>query len=211
MTLVQDIRPTGIYSPYVVDEPFDKAKKTLEDAGCKIITYEQNAGLRVQQGPEALVSREGNYVAEGGLHMPDGRVLLLHSEYNPIMLSPMEATNANRNEEDFYPTSEQIEWALSGAYVDLRKGKNYIPAEAFMDDDRTVFMFGENTEAYADFLKENDVRGINIYLANSQDSIFVRQGWFGGFGGRWGVDVGGGDLVRGGRVRGYKDLGSKVA
>jgi|SRR3989344_356160 len=209
MALVQDIRPTGIYSPYVVNEPFDQSKKTLEDTGCEIITLEQNAGLRVQQGPKALVSRMGNYVAEGGLHMPDYQCLLVKN--NPIMQSPVEATYTQRMGGDFYLTDEQIEWALSGAYVNLRKGKNYIPVEAFKEDERTVFMFGKNVQAYADFLIENKIKGISVPLADYQDKTFVRQGWFGGLGDGSSVNVDGRSLNGGYRLRGYKYLGSKVA
>ena len=202
MTLVNDIKPTGMDSAYVGGRPFDQAKKTLEGAGYNIITLEQNAGLRVSQGRAAIVSREGNYVAEGGLYLPDNHVLLVRN--NPIMQSLEIATNAHRNGKDFYPSPEQIEWALSGEHVDLREGERFIPVNAFTEDERTVFMFGKNTKAYADFLKENNFNEINIYLANSQDSAFVRQGWFYGLGVRSGVGVGDRGLDVGDRLRGVR-------
>ena len=64
MTIVNDIKPRGTDSAYVNDKPFDEAKAELEKAGYHISSLEENASLRIQEGKDAYVSRNGNWVKE---------------------------------------------------------------------------------------------------------------------------------------------------
>lgn len=40
--------------------PFDKGKETLEKSGYRIITLPENVRLRIQEGKESFISRNGN-------------------------------------------------------------------------------------------------------------------------------------------------------
>src|SRR3989344_9379505 len=99
-----DIKPSVTYSAYV-EAPFDKGKEALEEAGYRIISLQENAQLRMQEGQDAFVSRNGNWVKEGIIYVPNkGKFLTKNS---PIMVNVEEATNCNRNSRNFYLTNKQ--------------------------------------------------------------------------------------------------------
>ena len=170
-----DIKPTGIESAYI-EEPFDVAKQELESNGYKIISLKENALLRKQQGKNSDISRNGNWVREGVLYLPQkGRFLVRNS---PILYNAQEATNCHRKGQEFYldGKEEQVEEALRNSVPIDRKE---IPTKRFKDDAITVFVFEDFAQEYGDFLKEAGIKEMPIYLANVEEKPFARQVWFG--------------------------------
>ena len=107
-----DVKPSGLYSAHV-KAPFDLAKGILENAGYRIISLEENAVLRIQQGEDSFVSRNGNWTRESFVYHPEKGIYL--TKNSPIMSNPTEATQAHREGKEFYLNDEQIEKALANS------------------------------------------------------------------------------------------------
>jgi hypothetical protein len=204
--MVDDIKPTAVLSR-AYSAPFDEGKKLLESEGYHIISLEENAGFRMQEGKEAFVSRNGNWVKEGVLYIPNkGNKLVRNS---PILYSAVEAVQAHREGKEFYPSKEAIEKALEDS-INFSITNTEIPTNRFGENELTVWAFGlgdsKKAQAYGDFLKESGISkmpawSIDKNYVNEQSNPFARQLWFDWLGGRSGL-VGGGDLRCGSRVRG---------
>ncbi|MFA6023139.1 MAG: hypothetical protein WC781_03550 [Candidatus Pacearchaeota archaeon] len=167
-----DVKPRGITSAYVV-APFDKGKERLKRAGYHIISLEENARLRVQEGKDSYCSENGNWVREDVIYVPNkGRFLTKNSQ---IMLNAKEATNCHRSGLDFYLTNEQVEKCLADS-VEL--SGELIPTNRFKDDKVTVYAFGDYAETYGDFLNEVGINEMPVRLADIQDKPFARKLWF---------------------------------
>ena len=193
--LIQDIKPRGIASAYIV-APFDEGKELLEKEGYNIISLQKNAKLRIQEGVNENISKNGNWVREGVLYVPKKGKFL--TKISPIMANAKRATDCHRNGKDFYLTSEQIEESLSDS-VEL--SKDSIPTNRFAEDEITVYAFGDIAEQYGKFLKEAEINEMHIWTADLQDKPFARQMWFGFLAGGSGLD-GSRNLYYGSRVRG---------
>lgn len=173
MEIQVDIRPTGVESA-VVYAPFDKAKEALENKGYRIISLEENAKLRIQQGKNHYVSKNGNWVREGVIYTPDKRIFL--TKNSPIMQNPREATNAHSKGNEYFLTEEQVEQALQDS---VKLSGESIPTNRFKDNEVTAFSFGDVAGDYGLFLKEAGIKEMPVYLANVSDRPFARQLWFG--------------------------------
>ena len=192
-----DIKPTGTESVYI-EAPFDKGKKALEDKGYKLISLHDNALLRIQQGKNHDISRNGNWVREGVLYVPNkGRFLTKNS---PIMDNAKETTACHRKGEDFYLTEEQVEEALKDS---IKLESKPIPTNRFKDDDITAFAFGDVAEDYGLFLKDAEIEVMPIWLADIQEKPFAKQIWFSDLGNGSGLN-GGRSLYCGNGVRGVR-------
>ena len=170
--LIQDIKPRGDDSAYVL-APFDEAKAVLEANNYRVISLEENAGLRIQEGRNEDISRNENWTREGFLCLPDKRICLTKS--SPIMENPKEATDCHRQEKDFYLTPEQVEKSLADS-VEIKDKK--IPTNRFGENELTVYAFGEVAKQYGEFLKEAGIEEMPVRLADVQDKPFARQLWF---------------------------------
>src|SRR3989338_3141740 len=89
-------------STKLVVELFDRAIAKLRKCGYKPATLKDAARERIVQGKYADVSTNGFYVAESVLYIPGKGNYLVPANYSPILASPVEATNANRNGSEFY-------------------------------------------------------------------------------------------------------------
>lgn len=198
--LVKDIQPRGIASAYVV-APFDQGKAQLEAEGYHIISLEENARLRMQEGKDAYVSQNGNWVKEGFLYVPGkGKFLTKNS---PVIVHPAEVTQAHRSGNEFYLTSEQVEKGLVNS-IKLKDRDFSVPTKRFGEDELTTYAFGNSAQAYGDFLKDADIKEMPVYMVDDiGDNPFVRQAWLGRLGDGSGLD--GGNWGLGGRVRGVRE------
>jgi hypothetical protein len=190
MEIIQDVKKGRLYSAYAIRD-FDKAKEALESKGYRIISLEEQAGLRVQEGADSGVSQRGNWTKEGFVYVPSkGAFLTMDS---PIMANAEQATNCHRSGKDFYLNGEQVEASLEGS---IKVINTQISTNRFADEALTSFAFGENAKAYGEFLKENGINNIQFYLADYQDKPFARQAWLYGFDsyGRSGLDGNSWDL-----------------
>jgi hypothetical protein len=175
--LIQDIKPT-IVSAYV-NAPFDQSKEMLVKADYEIITAEQNAGLRMQYGKDAFVSKNGNYVKEGCVYVPSkGRFITRGSL---VMASPNQATESHRNRNEFYVSQEQID-SVIGNSVQVPFEQSVIPTNRFGKDPVTVFLFGQSAQKYGEFLMEAKIDNMPLYFndknyVDSKDKPFANQLW----------------------------------
>jgi len=161
----------GMKSAYVA-APFDQAKEALENKGYEMISLEQMAQLRIQEGKDSFVSKNGNWTKEGFLYVPKKGIFL--TKNSPIMKSAEKATECHRNGNDFYPTSKQVEKALADSCKITDKA---IPTSKFAEEELTAYAFGSQAKAYGEFLKEAGIKNLNIYTADMQDKPFATQAW----------------------------------
>ena len=187
--LTVDIKPTRTYSAYIA-APFDQGKEALEREGYSIISLEENAQLRMQQGPNSFVSGNGNWTKEGVIYIPKRGIFL--TKKSPIMANAQEATACHRNNKDFYLTDAQVEASLADSV--LLTGQS-IPTNRFSEDPVTIYAFGEAADQYGQFLRSTGIEGMPVLLATLQDKPFARQMWFHG--------VDGGSCLGGDWVLGY--------
>ena len=204
MEITVDIKPTGVESA-IVYAPFDIAKKALENKGYRIISLEENAKLRIQQGKGSYISKNGNRTREAVIYLPDKRIIL--TKNSPIMENPKEATTAYRNGNEYFLTNEQVEQALQDS-VSL-SGKA-IPTNDFKNNEITNFAFGDIAENYGLFLKNAGINKMPVYLANVSNKPFARQMWFRNLGSYSELNGYGRGLGSGGRMRGVSEKTSEA-
>ena len=153
-----DVQPRGIASAYI-NLPFDEGQETLQKQGYPIISLEDNAQLRIQEGKEADVSRNGNWVREGVLYVPKKGIFL--TKKSPILANAREATQCHRQGQDYYLTDEQVEQALDGA---MEITVTSIPVHDLHNHPSTAYGFGNNAKAYGEFLTEAKIKKSANYL-----------------------------------------------
>ena len=197
-----DVKPRMIYSAYA-EAPFDFAKEALESNNYRIISLEENARLRMQEGRNHDVSRYGNWTREGFVYIPSKGIFL--TKNSPIMDFPQEATQCHRKGREFYLNNDQIEKSLADA-VEIPANIKPIPTKRFGDDNITRYIFGEVAKQYGEFLINSGINEMPIWLANISDKSFARQMWFSGLDDRSDL-VGGGGLDCDYWVRGVRETG----
>jgi hypothetical protein len=192
----KDIKPRGIASAYI-EASFDKGKEVLAKKGYKIISLQENARLRMQEGKDAYISQNGNWTKEAFLYIPKkGKFLTKNS---PIMANAKEATDCHRSGRDFYLNDSQVEESLSDSVV---LSATSVPTNRFGENKITVYAFGDDAKKYGEFLREAGINEMPVWTSDLQDNSYVRQMWLCRLGGvRSGLD--GWDLGYG-RVRGVK-------
>ncbi|OGJ13373.1 hypothetical protein A3K82_00595 [Candidatus Pacearchaeota archaeon RBG_19FT_COMBO_34_9] len=176
MALIKDIQPRGIASAYSKDKPFDEGKAELEQDGYHVISLEENARLRIQEGKDSYVSQNGNWVKEGFLYIPrKGKFL---TKTSPIIVNSVEATKAHRSGNEFYLTDEQVEQGLADS-LKLKDRGFSVPTKRFGDDELTVYAFRNSAQVYGDFLKDAGIEEMPVWMVNNiGDKPFARQAWF---------------------------------
>ena len=182
MEMTVDIKQTGIESA-ILCAPFDRALTELQKNDYKLISLPKNAQLRIQQGKDHYVSKNGNWVKEGILYVPGERSKLVR--VSPILESAKEATHAHRTGKEFYPTKEQIEQSLTDS-VDFPEKIIRIPTNRFDWGALTVYAFGgeKKAKAYGEFLDDAGIKEMPVYAiskdyVNKQSQPFIRQLWLG--------------------------------
>jgi len=179
--LIKDIEKGRIKSAYVY-EPFDIAKAELEKNNYKIISAEQNARLRIQEGKEAFVSGNGNLTREGFIYIP--RENFVYFTFNsPIMDFPSEAITASIRDNPFYINEKQKEKALSKS-IKINY-KHDVPVEELHNDEVTAQIFGKAIKKYGEFLKDAGINEVSFGLfgrdvVDKQDNPFATQLWLAG-------------------------------
>jgi hypothetical protein len=171
METIHDIKPRGSDSMVAI-APFDKAKKRLEELGYQVISLEENAQLRIQEGVDTYVSRNGNWVREEFQYNPKTNLWYLTKD-SQIMKHPTQATNAHRNGIEYFIKEKQ----LSSDSVQVMDRK--IPTSRFGEDPLTVYAFGEIAKEYGSFLKHANIDEIKIWLPdNTGKKPYARPVWF---------------------------------
>jgi hypothetical protein len=194
-----------------VEAPFDQALKALKKEKYNLISLEENAQLRIQEGKDAFISQNGNYVKEGVIYLPSKEVYL--TKISPIIQNAQEATECHRKGKEFYLNKSQTEKALKDA-VKFPKNSNYeIPTSEFGNDAITAFAFGKIAKDYGNFLKEAGINAMPVWLASCENKPFARQMWFGRLGSvdGSGLDGGRGLDCSNSRARGVRSNAEGVA
>ena len=216
MEFKQDIKPSGFESA-VAYAPFDEALGRLEKESYRIISTPENAELRIQQGSDAFVSRNGNYVREGVLYIPQKGGFLVRN--SPILTSARQATQAHRDGKEFYATQEQVDEALKDS-VKFPEKYVEIPVKRFGEDELTVFVIGggdsKKAEVYGNFLKDAGIKAMPVYVVdkdnvNEQNTPFARQLWFWSLVGGSVLDGDGRDLGGDCGVRGVRLISGEAS
>lgn len=194
-----DVTPKWMVSAYIV-APFDEGKRALAREGHEIISLEEDAMLRIQEGANEDISKNGNWVREGAIYVPDKGIFL--TKNSPIMSNAEGATNCHRNKKEFYLTDEQVEEALA---YSVALSARPIPTNRFADDEITSYAFGDVAERYGQFLKKEGVKEMSVFLTNTEEEPFARQVWLRGLVSESGLscdcrDLYDSDWVRGARV-----------
>ena len=160
METIHDVKPRELSDSMVVFAPFDKAKRKLEKLGYSVISLEENARLRIQEGKNSYVSRNGNWVREEFQYNPKTNLRYLTKD-SQIMKNPTKATNAHRKGIEYFITEKQLS-SDSVQVVDRE-----IPTNRFGEDPLTIYAFGETAEKYGLFLKdEQNITNMPIWLPN---------------------------------------------
>ena len=202
-SIIQDVK--GKIESAYIEAPFDEAKEALEKAKYKIISLEEMAMLRIQEGKNAYISQNGNYTREGVIYIPKKGIFL--TKNSPIMKNAEKATQCYRNGDEFCINNEQIEKALEKS-VNL-DGKS-IPVSEFGNEEITDFAFGKTAKEYGQFLKDAGIKEIPFYLADLKDKPFARQLWLRSLDGGSGV-LGSLRGLSDGGVRGVRDASAEGA
>ncbi len=179
-----DITKGKLKSAYVDLAPFDEAKEALGHESYDLISLEQMAQLRMQEGKNSFIFKEGNFTREGFLYVPKKGIFL--TKNSPIMENAKEATKYSRNLTDFYLTDEQVEKALADSCeVPVKEEfgipRYLTPVLRLSEEKLTAYAFGIQAKAYGEFLKESGIEdlivGTEIYLPTKP---FATQAWSSG-------------------------------
>ncbi|MDD5132894.1 MAG: hypothetical protein PHD81_03850 [Candidatus Nanoarchaeia archaeon] len=170
--LIKDINTDVLASAYIEILPFGKGKSMLEKEGYKIISLEENAKLRIQEGKGAYISNNANWVREGIIYTKNGVYLTRNS---PVLTDIKTITSIPTQAEEFYITKKQIEKSLEDS-VEIKPIA--IPTNRFKDDPITVFAFDDIAEQYGLFLKEIGIKKMSIELHTLEAKPFATLVWF---------------------------------
>ena len=174
--LVEDVKKGPILSAYV-QAHFDQGLELLQEKDYNLISLKENAQLRIQEGYNTFISRNGNWVLPDVAYIPQRKPILTNISH--ITKNPKHAANAHRSGVEFYLTDEQVEECLTD-FVEL--DEKLIPTNRFGDNKITQYAFCEHSQEYGRVLREYGIKEMPIWLVNTQDRPFARKLWFGGLG-----------------------------
>lgn len=200
------------YTSHRLCDDFNYAVSRFQHDGYEIISLEDNAKLRIQEGKNDTVSTYGNWTREAFLYFPKEKKRKLVKN-SPLLelAAATEATQAHIGNKEYYLTEEQIEWALTDS-IDIPEKSIEIPTNRFDSEEIFVWCFGGEKEAkaYGEFLRRAPKPKIKkmpititlvdeCYRKNYMDEHerpFIRQMRFGDIynrselDGPWGLDNG---------------------
>ena len=140
--------------------------------------------MRIQEGTEAYISQNGNYVREGVIYIPKAKPKLVR--FSPILSFVKDATYAHGQGEEFCPSQDLIDIAL-GDSVEFPQKDILIPTNRFNSEGLLAFLFGgvDKAQAYGNFLDSTGIKEMFVCVVdnnyvNKQDKPFARPLWFGG-------------------------------
>ena len=199
--LICDIMEGPLLSAYIEYESdyahFIEAKKTLKEEGYRIITLEENAKLRMQEGNDARVSYYGNLTAAD----------FIYNYKKGFYLTLASIITKEKEGEIFYLSREQLKRALSRSIFlgKAREEEIWIPTRKFGEEKITNFAFGKIAKKYGLFLREKkNLAYVTITLPYVNEQLnepehFAEKVWFdeSTFGGQKWYEVG--------RLRGVRE------
>jgi hypothetical protein len=219
--IADEIVPTLPLFSKCYHAPFDKGMELLQSEGYHIPSLDELAKLRMQEGRESNVSKNGDSVREGVVYLSKDDNRLVRK--SPLLDFVQNIFRADRESRKIYiPIEKAIEKALVDS-ITFPATNTEIPTNRFGENELTVWAFGDSKKAraYGDFLKDAGIdkmpiRAINQYN-NNRKLPFVNQLWLYGLEGiphfkenRWVVGFGDGmscfdgnrSIIVSGKVRG---------
>jgi len=206
------IKPTleaeveGLGEIYRIDRPFNKALESLREQKTKVISSRELAYARIKEGGDSSLCNSGSYTREGFLYLKNEPVLVaLNSPLLDLQLAE-QAVEANRkgnylstDKKVYEQYKEQAEQDKNKILQERKvlifpKRENYeIPTNEFNENELTLFLFKDQAENYGNFLKENEINEMPVWLldknyVNSKEGSILTQLWLLDLDGRSGVE-----------------------
>lgn len=157
--------------------PFFYGKELLKQENHHIISLQELAKLRMQEGLDSIVCKKQFWVSEGVVYIDKQGVFL--TKQSPLM-NPTDEAIKNimpYGEKSLYGLNdEEIEIALTDSIklADLPNGIRFhesecsssIPVDTFGENPITNFIFGEYAQDYGKFLREAGVSEMSIHSSD---------------------------------------------
>ena len=179
MTYEIDVVSGGIESGIEISR-FDKSLASMVRKGHRPIKLFQNAQLRIVQGPKATISRNGNYVSEGGIHC-GGEIGIIVAK-TPYLLDPKirEMAIEEHKRRRFFSTDDKELYNQFKVIAEEDVSKHPRERRAvFMPSNRSFeispnvnreifeFLLKEFGQQYLDFIEQDSL----IYIPISQEKL----------------------------------------
>lgn len=191
-TYEAEVKGLGII--HRVEEPFDEALKTIKGAGAVPITARDLAYARMREGDDSSLCTRGSYIKEGVVYIPSKALLIRNS---PLLNQKLaqEAVQVHRKSNEFHVNDKLTKKYQEQAEADKNKfpekkriliiskrGTFEIPTNRFKDEELTLWLFEDLAEDYGDFLKNNKINRMPVYLTSNNKEKFANQLWLGNLG-----------------------------
>lgn len=177
---------------YEVKAPWDESLKALRNKRANPINARGLAYARIQEGRNSSLYQYGSYTQEGLIYVPKSDILLVRKSPLLNKISSEKATQAHREGKEFYLDAGKYQKQAEQdknkdpqkrKVFTLNKKENFeIPTNRFKDEELSLWLFGDQAEAYGNFLKENNINEMPVWLVsqdhvNNQKQSFARQLW----------------------------------
>jgi len=172
MYKIIDIKGNGFESAWV-NTSFHDGKDFLKRQGYKMLSFRENAELRMQEGVESFVSQFGNYVDGAYISFPSNKE---YGKENGFLTRKLPMILNKRNFECYYELNEKdflnnfdknSEDVMAVPEFDY---KFEVPTNRFGEDDVTSFVFQDLAQKYGDFLNDAGVSKIEYHFSDSDHS-----------------------------------------
>lgn len=175
LKVLDEVTSGGIES-ICVSAPLDKAIKYFDKKGHQIISLRDNAILRMQEGVNSFVSKNGNFTREGVLYVPGKGTFI--TKISPLIKHAEEAIHEQRGGVEYYLTDKQVEEALENAVQIKQRSSNFIPTNRFGCYSVTARVFGNIAKEYGNFLREAGIKEMPCVPYHDKGMDYARQMWF---------------------------------
>ncbi len=166
--------PHNLESAYMFRGGFGQVKAKLESEGYKIISLEEEAKLRMQEGVYSSISSFCELTREACVIIPNKGVYL--TKNSPIMDDAKKATRRGKKNYLFGLTDKQVSKAIeTGISINLQDDYYKIPTNKFGEDVLTDFAFGKIAKDYGLFLKEEGIDEIKVDFLGYKDIQCAKQ------------------------------------
>lgn len=192
MTQQIEAEVKGLGKVIRIAKPFDQALETLKKENARVISAKDLANARIQTGTESSLSRNGSYVKEGLVYVPDKTLFVRNSPFL-VQTIARDAVQVHRNVNEFFVNNNFIQKYQEQAETDkkkepekrrvlelARRGTYKIPTNRFKDEELTLWLFGKKAQKYGDFLKQKaGINEIPVYLSSNSSQNSANQLWLG--------------------------------
>ena len=211
--LTKEATIEGLGNIFYVSAPIDISAKLLNK---KFISARDLAFARIQAGAENSLCQNGSHVKEGDIYLPNHNNKIILVRNSAVLKAPKKAADAHRNGSEFFITEKEAEKYASQKDSFVIEDFSPVPTNRFGEDERTVWLFGDQAQNYGQLLNDNKISAMPFSFdgANhitNQKKPYANQLWLGGFDYNSRVDGDNRDLVNDYRARGVLESKSGVA